>query len=144
MDDVARYKWNHDLPIADAERETALLDRATAEAVALGLPEAYARRVLAAQIDASRALQTELITAWRQQQQPAFEAVPDLFSAQRPAIDAATQRLIEQLNASLCALTRDEGRSEMETPPASFEGHRTAWAIATAALWPVPDDACRR
>jgi hypothetical protein len=99
--------------------------------------------VLAAQIDASRTLQMELVTAWRQQQQGVFEAVPDLAGVQRPAIDAATQRLLEQLHASLCALAHDNARSALKTPPASFDQHPTAWAIATDALWPVPDDACR-
>jgi chorismate mutase-like protein len=143
MDDVARYKWNHELAIVDTEREAALRDRTTAEAVALGLPEAYARRVLAAQIDASRTLQMELVTTWRQRQQAAFVGVPDLTGVQRPAIDAATQRLLEQLRASLCALTHDEARAELSMPPQSLDRHRAAWTIATDALWPVPDDACR-
>ena len=142
MDDVARYKWNHELAIADAGREAALLDRATAAAVALGLPEAYARRVLAAQIDASRRLQTELFTTWRQRQQPVFVGVPDLAGVQRPAIDAATQQLLGHLHASLCALAHDEARAELTTPPQSFDQHPTAWTIATDALWPVPDNVC--
>lgn len=142
MDDVARYKWNHELAIADAGREAALLDRATAEAVALGLPEAYARRVLTAQIDASRTLQMELITTWRERHQPVFVGVPDLAGVQRPAIDAATQQLLEQLRASLCALAHDEARAELTTPPRSLDQHRTVWTIATDALWPVPLDAC--
>jgi chorismate mutase-like protein len=144
MDDVARYKWNHELAIADPEREAALLDRATAEAVAIGLPEAYARRVLAAQIDASRALQTELVTTWRQRQQPVFVAVPDLAGVQRPAIDAATLRLLEALHTSLCALADDEARAALKTTPPAFDHHLSVWTIATDALWPVPDDACPR
>lgn len=143
MEDVARYKWNHALPIADPEREAALLERTTAEAVALGLPETYARRVMTAQIEASRSLQLELVAVWRQRGQPAFEGVPDLTAVQRPAIDTATQQLLEQLHASLCALVPEEARAQLETVPASFDKHPAAWAIATAALRPTPDDVCR-
>lgn len=142
MDDVARYKWNHELPIVDHEREAALLERATADAVAVGLPEAYARRVVGAQIEASRALQLELVAAWQRDQHPPFTDVPDLTAVQRPVIDAATRKLLEHLHESLCALVADDARLDMEAAPASLAHHRSAWSIATAALWSVPDDAC--
>ena len=100
--------------------------------------DTYLRRV-----DASRTLQTELFTTWKQQHQPAFEAVPDLATVQRPAIDAATRRLLEELDASLCALAQDDARAGLATPPASVNLHRTAWTMATDALWPVPDHVCR-
>ncbi len=142
MDDVARYKWNHALPIVDSEREAALLERATTEAVTLGLPEGYARRVIAAQIQAARTLQLELVSAWRHQQEPPFDDVPDLNAQQRPAVDAATHQLLEQLHASLCALEPDGARAEMGSVPRSLARHPVAWSTATAALWPLPVDAC--
>ncbi len=142
MDDVARYKWNHALPVVDAEREAALLERSTADAVALGLPESYARRVLAAQIQASRALQLELVAVWQREQRPSFADVPDLNSVQRPAIDAATLQLLERLRAAPCPLARSDAQAEIATAPASLADHPAAWATATAALWPLPDRAC--
>ena len=142
MNDVARYKWNHAQPIVDPEREAALLERATADAVALGLPEAYARRVLAAQIEASRTLQLKLFATWRSEQQPPFPGVPDLAAVQRPGIDGATHRLLEQLKASLCPLTQDDARTAIETPPTSLADQPAAWSIAIASLWSMPDESC--
>src|SRR5262245_35067461 len=75
-DDVARYKWNHDQPVADPQREAVVLERTTAAAVALGIPHDYAQRVVAAQIAASRARQQMLIDAWRREQHAAFADVP--------------------------------------------------------------------
>jgi chorismate mutase-like protein len=143
MDDVARYKWNHVLPVVDAQREAALLERATADAVAIGLPEAYARHVLAAQIDASRAIQLQLVAGWQRDKQPPFADVADLATVQRPAIDAATHHLLEQLHSAMCTLTDDATHADLETPPPSLTQQHAAWSIATAALWPVPDNACR-
>lgn len=144
MDDVARYKWNHALPVVDAQREAALLERTTAEAVAIGLPEAYARCVITAQIDASRTLQLDLVATWQRDKQPPFADVPDLAAVQRPAIDAATHRLLEQLHAAMCGLSDEPTRAELQKVPALLAQQRAAWAIATATLWPVPADACPR
>jgi chorismate mutase len=143
MDDVARYKWSHTLPVVDAQREAALLERATADAVAIGLPEAYARRVIAAQIDASRAIQLQLVADWQRDKQPPFADVPDLATVQRPAIDTATHHLLEHLHTAMCTLNDDATRTDLQTPPPSLAQQRAAWSIATTALWPVPDDACR-
>jgi len=142
MDDVARYKWNHALPVVDPEREDALLERATGDAVAIGLSEAYARRVIAAQIDASRAIQLELVSGWQRDKQPPFADVPDLATVQRPAIDAATHRLLERLHATMCTLSDESTRADLQNPPASLARQHAAWSIAIAALWPVPGDAC--
>jgi chorismate mutase len=143
MDDVARYKWNHAQPIVDPEREAALLQRIAGEAVALGLPRDYARRVIAAGIDASRTLQLELVADWQRQQHPPFADVPDLTTVQRPAIDAATRRLLEALRVSLCALNSDSARAVLEPAPPSLAQHPAAWSLSCAALWPVPPDVCQ-
>jgi len=143
MDDVARYKWNNAQPIVDPEREAALLERISGEAVALGVPQDYAERVVAAEIAASRTLQLELIAVWQRQQHPPFADVPDLTTVQRPAIDTATRQLLEELRGSLCALDCDDARAVLETAPPSLAHSPAAWALATAALWPVPPDICQ-
>jgi chorismate mutase-like protein len=137
MDDVARYKWNHDLPVIDAARESDLLERTTAAAVALGVPRDYARRVVAAQIAASRARQQELIDEWRRADRPTFADVPDLASAQRPAIDRATAALLTRLRAAMCGLD-DDARAVLASPPPSFDGSARVWATAVDPLWPTP------
>lgn len=141
MDDVARYKWNHSLAILDEQREAQLVERATAQAVTLGVPADFARRVVAAQIEASRIRQTELTALWRAQHHGAFDGVADLTSAQRPAIDAATTDLLARLRAALCELDSDAAQAAFARPPAGLEDATRAWSTATAALWPAPN--CR-
>ena len=140
-DDVARYKWNRGLPVADAAREAAVLDRTTAQAVELGIPGDYARRVVAAQIAASRLRQQELTDEWRDANRPAFSDVPDLATAQRPAIDRATATLLTRLRAAMCGLD-DDARVALTSPPRSFDRSARAWATAVDPLWPPPAE-CR-
>jgi chorismate mutase len=139
MDDVARYKWNHSLPIVDEQRESKLVESATAQAVTFGVPADYARRVVVAQIEASRKRQIELTTQWRAQHHATFDDVPDLATAQRPAIDAATTNLLHRLRAALCELDSDAAHAVFTDPPTALESAAGAWSIATAALWPAPD-----
>jgi chorismate mutase-like protein len=135
MADVARYKWNAQLPIADPEREAVLLERTTATAVTLGLPEDYARRVLAAQFEASRTLQAALFARWRVTDQGGFVDVPDLIAVQRPAIERATTALLAALAGARCELEREGTKTAFEVPPVALADASLAWSIATAALW---------
>jgi hypothetical protein len=107
--------------------------------VTLGVPADYARRVVEAQIEASRTRQIELTTLWRAQHHPSFDDVPDLATAQRPAVDAATTNLLRRLRAAMCELDSDAAHAAFSDPPAGLEGAVSAWSIATAALWPAPD-----
>jgi len=139
MTDVARDKWNRAASIADPEREAALLAAKLPFATAHGLPEPYARRVLEAQLAASRLLQAELMARWTAAGHGAFPGVPDLATVQRPQIDAATDRLVEVMAASLCELTREDARGRMATVPGRLHDAGHAWSTATDALWPLPD-----
>jgi chorismate mutase-like protein len=136
MDDVARYKWNHEQRVADPERESAVLDRVTTDAVALGVPQDYAHRVVGAQIDAARMRQVQLFAVWRTQPRTPFPNVPDLATVQRPAIDAATRSLITRLRASMCELDSTQAHAALERPPQSMRAD--VWSLAVAALWPAP------
>jgi len=138
-DDVARYKWNHGLPVVDTARESALLDRTTAQAVALGIPESYARRVVTAQIAASRARQQELLERWHRLDESTFADVPDLATAQRPAIDRATAALLTQLRAAMCTLDA-AARAALAVPPPSFDASAAVWTTAVDPLWPLPPE----
>lgn len=138
MNDVARYKWNAELPVLDAARESALLERTTDSAVAIGVPRDYARRVVAAQIEASRDLQQTVIDRWRAERHGAFPRVPDLVTVQRPAIERATAALLVHLRDAMCKLGGQAG-SALATPPPSLASTARAWSIAVGALWPPPD-----
>jgi chorismate mutase-like protein len=135
MEDVARFKWNAQLPIADQEREAALLARVTHVAVELGVPEAYARRVIAAQMEAARAIQTSLFEQWRAARHGPFAAVPDLAEVQRPRIDRATTRLLTALAHTRCALDAGDVRQSFTAAPTQLTEFSAAWDVATAALF---------
>src|SRR4029077_4859677 len=102
MNDVARYKWNAELPVLDTAREAALLERTTDSAAAIGVPRDYARRVVAAQIAASREVQQTAIDRWRAERHGTFSDVPDLVTVQRPAIERATAALLTHLLDAMC------------------------------------------
>jgi chorismate mutase-like protein len=134
MQDVARYKWNAKLPIEDAVREKTLIERTTAEAVAMDMCAAYARDVVAAQVAASRALQTEWIARWRAAGQGTFANVPDLATTQRSAIDAATNSLLKALVDARFELDSPGAIALLGTPPHSLAGEADVWAIATSVF----------
>ncbi len=140
MDDVARYKWNEELPITDEVRESQLLMDLTATAESLGLEREFAQRVLRAQMAAARLQQEWLIATWRAQDRGPFDDVPDLGLMQRPAITIATTRLLTTLRRHACSLTKADSRSRLDTPPTGI--HADAWATATAALFPPPAKGC--
>jgi chorismate mutase len=140
MEDVARFKWNHALPVADPEREQALIERNVGRALELGLDPDDVRRVLRAQLAASRLLQESLIADWQQHERPRFEPVLDLATEQRPRIERATEDLLRALVA-----TRETPRVELaralEPTPPQLERHADAWALAIAPIMRAADEA---
>jgi chorismate mutase len=140
MNDVARYKWNAHLPVADPAREAALLDQLTADPAAAGLPRAYVRRVLDAQLTASRIAQQRLIEQWRAERRGEFSAVPSLADVQRPAITAVTRRLLRSLRTNLCALQTSAAAHAFAAVPDGLEPD--AWTTAVAGLFPAPATTC--
>lgn len=134
MQDVARYKWNAQLPIEDAAREKTLIERATADAVAMDMCAAYARDVIAAQVSASRALQTEWFARWRAAGQGTFTGVPELATTQRSAIDAATNALLKALVEARFELDSPDAIAPLDTPPQSLAREANAWSIATSVF----------
>ena len=140
-DDVARYKWNHALPVLDSEREAAVLERTTGAAVALGIPQDYARRVVAAQITASRDRQQASMDAWRRAQHAQFTDVPDLATVQRPALERATTDLLTRLHDSMCNLDA-AARTTLAAAPPTLADSPDAWSAAVDPLWPPPET-CR-
>lgn len=103
MDEVARYKQAHGLPVEDAPREAALLDAMAREGSAAGLRPAEVRAFFAGQIEAAKQAQH----AWLRVQagRPTPDSpLPDLAGEVRPALDALGHRLIAAL-----AEARDPG-----------------------------------
>jgi chorismate mutase-like protein len=93
--DVARYKFSHKLPIADAKREERLLTKLLDAAEEDGLDKNMVREFFTAQFAASRKLQQELHGRWNKDDKVSFTDVPDLKTTLRPKMDRITMELLQ-------------------------------------------------
>jgi chorismate mutase len=99
MHDVAKWKWNHKIPIADAERERRVLDAVGDRAAAMGLDRDEVRRFFAAQIEAGKMLQQANFKDWEEGQHVPFVGVASL-AEMREKIDALNEQMLESLAAT--------------------------------------------
>lgn len=99
-DQVAMAKWNSGAAIEDPPREGKVRQAFAQQAKAAGVDEAWADKVMAAQIEASKARQRQLFWEWRARRQPAFAAPPDLARDIRPQLDQLSGELISALGAA--------------------------------------------
>lgn len=94
---VAAWKWRHNRPIEDLEQEARVLDAAAAQAEASGLDFPSARPFLAAQMDASKAVQRRWFAVWKAKGLPATQPDLDLNTVLRPSIARAGDAILSQL-----------------------------------------------
>jgi chorismate mutase-like protein len=133
MPDVARHKWNHELPVEDLAREAVILEATVKKAQVVGLERAYAVRVVSAQMTASKRIQSQLIEAWQKADAVIFEAAPDLATDIRPKIGAITPKLLALVYAAKPALSRCSVAAKLMN--AEDTGVAPAvWKIATEAM----------
>lgn len=97
-DGAAQAKWNSGAPIEDVEREEQVLQRFADEASALGVEQEFARRVMRAQIEASKVRQRELFRQWRAHRLPPFANPPNLTTEIRPKLDDLSVCLLTSLH----------------------------------------------
>src|SRR3954452_17806330 len=64
--DVARWKWNHKIPIADPDRERRVLEAVGERGAAIGLDRDEVTRFFAAQIAAGKLVQQANFDAWEE------------------------------------------------------------------------------
>ena len=95
--DVARFKWNHHIPIEDLPREAQVIAALGHRADDLGVPQAWAERFFRAQIEASKAAQSELFQGWDAVRHGQFPDAPDLAAVTRPKLDQLTEQLLHAL-----------------------------------------------
>lgn len=97
MHEVARTKWNQQLPIEDLAREEQLLAQLAKEAANIGLEEAWVRQFFQAQFEAAKVLQKNDFAAWSEEKVQKFDAVLDLKQTIRPLLDQLTKELLQSL-----------------------------------------------
>ncbi len=97
MPAVARYKWEHDRPIEDPERERSLIERFVNDAQTRGIDADWSRCVIVAQIAAARRVQQDCFERWRASAPEPGDPVLDLQTELRPRIERVTTELMEIL-----------------------------------------------
>ncbi|MBI3524772.1 MAG: gamma subclass chorismate mutase AroQ [Betaproteobacteria bacterium] len=130
MSDVARYKWNTQSPIEDLPREQKIIDGLKAEALALGVPAAWAEKFFRAQIEAAKIIQREHFARWQQAHAGPFADAPDLATVIRPRLDALTPQLLRALAAAWPALASPAQHARIA---AYMQGMQTVAVSAPAA-----------
>lgn len=98
MHDVARWKLQEGLPIADAAREQAVIERSVQFAKENGLDADLAARFMQAQIEAGKQVQMRDLEAWKTSGPPNQKAPSDLSTELRPKIDQLGNALIISLS----------------------------------------------
>ncbi len=94
---VAAWKWRHERPIEDLAQEARVLDTSAAQAEAAGLDFPTIRPFLAAQMEASKAVQRRWFAEWRKNGLPATQPDLDLVTVLRPSIVRAGDAILTQL-----------------------------------------------
>ena len=96
MDEVAQVKQVRSLPVTDAKREAELLDAMERLGAESGLPAAEVRAFFSGQISAAKLCQEEWLKS-HAGVKPSNQAVPDLGTTVRPALDALGRKMIRAL-----------------------------------------------
>ncbi len=137
MAQVARYKWNNNLPVEAPEREAAVLEASIKRATELGLDPNYASRVVTAQMDASKTLQRSLFKEWQATGAKAFDNVPSLADDIRPKIDLLTEDLLKAAQKAEFMLTFCSSRAALDIAPSDAGIASNVWRAAARGLTPL-------
>lgn len=136
MHEVAKTKWNRNLPIEDLAREEQILTELTKKASLQGLNEKWVRAFFQAQIEAAKVIQSKDFELWKQQNKGKFESVLDLKTDLRDYIDSINAELIESLS-QISAQTWNRGHYVLTDPistRATDHVDSQVWQLATHPL----------
>lgn len=103
MEDVARYKARHGLPVEDPAREQVVVENAIESAAALGLDPDSIDAFYRAQIEAAKGIQRRFIAEWQSDDAAPASDIKDLATELRPRLlelgDEITNALARYLAA---------------------------------------------
>lgn len=116
MDDVAAYKWRHEVPIENLERERVVLESATIDAVNNGLQPEGSRLFFQVQMDAAKEIQQYWFERYRDGE--TVPAAPDLDEVVRPRLLALGEGIVESIAAGgpISPLWHDEFMRIVDLP----------------------------
>jgi chorismate mutase len=95
--DVAFAKWETGAAVEDPAREQHVIASAVSEGKTEGLDPAVVSRFFRAQIEANKAVQTSLLSAWHTAGKAPEHQAKDLAATIRPQLDEIQKQLIEEL-----------------------------------------------
>ena len=139
MPEVARYKWNAKSAIEDLPREKIIIDGLKAEALALGVPDAWAEKFFRAQIEAAKVIQREHFERWQRQGAQKLADAQDLATVIRPRLDALTPQLLRELAAAWPALADAAQRGRIAETMRGMSTLSLSGAAAAVAAAPLTD-----
>ncbi len=120
MRDVAAFKWLHELPVEDLERETVVIDAAVASALNRQIRPETAERFFRVQIEAAKDIQRHWFERWQTGQGP--QSAPDLVAEVRPELLRLGERINRLMGAAISherslflRLTATEGLNDDRT-----------------------------
>ncbi len=137
MTQVARYKWNNGLAVEAPEREAAVLEASITRATDMGMDPDFARRVVTAQMEASKTLQRGLFKEWKATGTQTFDNVSSLADDIRPQIDAFTQDLLKAAQKAEFMLTFCSSRAALDVAPSDAAISSNVWRAAARGLTPL-------
>lgn len=134
MEDVAQHKWMEGLPVEDLEREAVVLARTLEQAAGAGLDPALAERVVVAQIEAAKRIQSALFGQWEVAAERPVFAAPSLEATLRPEIGRLTDALLRALTAAEGQLGDCAARRALSPLPQTLAAWPDAWALAVQGV----------
>jgi chorismate mutase-like protein len=134
--DVARAKWNAKAAIEDLPREEQVIAAAVRQGAALGLQEAWVRRVFRAQIEASKTVQRALYLRWQAEGAGRFDDAPDLARTIRPELDRLTTQLLRAMADNQALLHDSDRKADVAAAMRALQARALDPAAAEQALAP--------
>lgn len=98
MHEVAKTKWNQNIPIEDKIREQQILEDLAAKADQYGLDKEFAIQFFQAQIDAAKEIQKGDFLLWKENGLSKFDKIFSLKDELRFYIDQLNNEMIELLS----------------------------------------------
>lgn len=139
MPDVARHKWNRHDVIEDLPREQKIIRSLQEQALALGVPAAWAAHFFRAQIEAAKHIQAAYFKQWQANQQGQFQHVPDLDKTIRPQLDEISRQLLRQLAITWPALLDARQQPRIQHDMQALERNEVSAEAAQIAILPLID-----
>ncbi|MEQ4574390.1 MAG: chorismate mutase [Gammaproteobacteria bacterium] len=141
-DQVALSKWDSGKPVLDAAREAAVLQSVREQAPAHGLEPEPAARFFAAQIEANKLVQYQLLERWHRMGHAPDRPRPDL-AALRTRLDRLQGELLDALARSASLRARPDCASAVAREAAAYARQRRLDDVHRVALGRSLGDFCQ-